>query len=215
MIGLLAMPALTLPMAALAQSSSTRPSARNVPDAMSAPAPRGNVPSIRPYTQQEWDEMMDFLRVNSPLRAQSLANMRLPDNAPAKTNLIRTYRAYKLISEQNPEIGNLRRQQFQVEDKLFGLQARVRRFPEQADQLKPQVHFWVEKIVNLEIAEKEIRVKRLQSMLGEETAKLDQQKANAEATVEDRTDRIMEQARRQAAARGNGPMAAPATRPQQ
>jgi hypothetical protein len=212
-----------LPIAALAQAPATRPAAKspvaNSGAAAAAPGRAGGRPlgvlsgaSTRPYTQQEWDEMISFLDANSPLRAKALRN---PNNIPEanRLNLIRTFRAYKLIKDQNPEIAELRVQRFQNEDKLYGLQLDAHRFPDRIPQIREEIRKTVEQLVDLGLKEHEVRIHRLQSLQADEQAKLEEERAGAMTAIELRTNRILDQARRLGVGRNGSSQAVPATRP--
>ncbi|MDP9175879.1 MAG: hypothetical protein M3O30_18735 [Planctomycetota bacterium] len=194
-----------MPVVAMAQtqSPSTRPIAIPVPvssEHSAIPQPSSVVAAFatsRPSNRVEWDEMMKFLNENSPLRARALSNLRLPENAPMRQNMLRNYQFYKQAKDRLPEVAELRKKRFQVEDRLFGLAALVRRSAgEGSPELRREVHNNIETLVNLGISEHELRIKNLQSLLNDEQRKLEQEKANEQTTVSDRTNKIMEQARR-------------------
>jgi hypothetical protein len=68
-----------------ASVSTTRPSPLNLGQWRRAWAlTAGRTAGIRPYTQEEWNDMMAFMRANSPARWRVLSSLQLRANAPIR-----------------------------------------------------------------------------------------------------------------------------------
>lgn len=179
------------------------------------------VNGVRPYTQQEWDDMMEFLRVNSPSRWAVLGHAKLPENM--RLDLIRKWRNYNFVKDQFPAVADVQLQRFHKEDDLFSLALEAQsydvedpvlrsRYAAVNNQLRELIRGKVAELVQLGFKERQLRIDKLQQMLTEETQKLSQDQSAEEQTVDKRVDAIMKRIQRNAAA-NNPARPAPTTQP--
>jgi hypothetical protein len=184
---------LMLPILAGADTPATQPGTVAAPLADEPMRPRmgmGMRGMGAAANRQEWDEMMDFLRTNSPNRAKVLEDTDAY-NSPRRFAVLKRWRDYKFVTEHFPEIADLRVQRFQIEDALLGLQLQARRDPQHVQDLQPQVMAKVAQLVQLSIEERQRRIQKMEDLLGQERQKMAEDQANESQRIADRTDAIM------------------------
>jgi hypothetical protein len=163
-------------------------------------------------SRQEWDEMMDFMRKNSPNRARVLAESDAYES-PRRFAILKRWRDYKFVAERFPEIADLRVQRFQTEDAIFGLELQARRDPANFQNLRPLVQAKAAELVQLSIEERQRRIEKMESLLEQEKQKLASDQAGENQLIDQRTDRIMQRMAR--AAGRDDATTQPSAQPQQ
>jgi len=148
--------------------------------------------AFRPYTQQEWDEMMTFMLQYSPTREHLLEEMELPHDSPIRLDAIRKWRNYNFTKEHFPAIADDLIQRFRLEDDLLYLSLKTST-AEGSDrlELRDKIHDKVAQLVNLELTERQARIDKLQKMLEEEKTTLVQDKSSEQERIDRRTSMIM------------------------
>jgi hypothetical protein len=209
-------------LAASADQPSTRPEQKASPR-LSTTRPAGNrgqlfralramiagrTDNVRPYTQQEWDDMMAFMQDNSPARWHVLANLQVPNNSPIRLDAIRKWRNYNFTKEHFPAVADQLLRRFHLEDDLFALTLTAQA-EGQADgsQIHDKIRDKIADLVQLDFSERQTRIDKLQKMLEDEKAKLASDQASQDKLIDQRTNAIMNRLERLSRA------PAPTTRP--
>jgi hypothetical protein len=177
------------------------------------PSPMNLGPMFGQASPQEWDELTQFLDVNSPNRAKMVKNLNLPEGGQLRQMMLRQFRAYKLVREQFPEVADLRLQQFKLEDDVFGLtqQARTMNARTAYERIYPLIEEKERQIADKQMQQEQLRIDRLQKTLDQEVQRL--------ARARSQMDQLVAEASRQAMPprmRGfqlNGPNGSPTTNP--
>ena len=193
-------------LAASADQPSTRPEQKASPR-LSTTRPAGNrgqlfralramiagrTDNVRPYTQQEWDDMMAFMQDNSPARWHVLANLQVPNNSPIRLDAIRKWRNYNFTKEHFPAVADQLLRRFKLEDDLFALTLTA-----QAEggadgaQIHDKIRAKIAEMVQLDFSERQTRIDKLQNMLEAEKARLASDQASQDKLIDQRTNAIM------------------------
>ncbi|MGD0461312.1 MAG: hypothetical protein ABSB74_02370 [Tepidisphaeraceae bacterium] len=151
----------------------------------------GRTRGVAPYSQQEWDDMMAFLKQYSPARAHVLANLNLPENAPIRLDAIRKWRNFNFIKEHFPAIADQMLRRFQLEDDLFALMLKAQANSLQLNEYRELIHNKVAQIVQLDFVERQTRIDQLQKLLESEKQAFARDQAMVQKVIDHRTDTIM------------------------
>jgi hypothetical protein len=147
---------------------------------------------VQPASQQEWDEMMDFMEQYSPARWHVLSSLNLPPTAPVRLDAIRKWRNYTLARDHLPQVADQLIERFQLEDDLFALTLTAQENADSGlDQFHDKIQAKVQKLVDLDLAERQTRIDKLEKLLDQEKAKLAQDQASEDKTVDQRTNAIL------------------------
>jgi len=195
----------------------TQPSVAIAPDQTQPPANlaqlrralralAGRPHGVAPYTQDEWNEMMVFLRQYSPARAHVLENLRLSQTAPIRLDIIQKWRNYNFAKEHFPELADQMLTRFSYEDELFDLMLKAQADDSGlGDEYYKRIHYKITQLVNENLTERQMRIDKLESVLSEEKQRLARDQANETKIVDRRTNAIM------ASLEKSNPELAPAT----
>jgi hypothetical protein len=190
-------------IAAQGDEPATRPAAATVEPDQSAPngspsqyrralrALAGRTRGVAPYSQQEWDDMMEFLREYSPARAHVLASLHMPENAPIRLDAMRKWRNFNFTKEHFPAIADQMLHRFQLEDDLFALMLKAQADGSQITEYRDLIHNKVAQIVQLDFVERQTRIDQLQKLLESEKQAFALDQAMVEKVIDHRTDTIM------------------------
>jgi hypothetical protein len=162
---------------------------------------------------QDWDEMIQFMQKNAPIRAHVIDESDAWDNLPARNALLKRWRDYRFVAEHFPEVADLRVKRFQIEDQIFGLELQVRRDPSVLDSIRPEIRLKAAELVDLSIEERQLRIAKLQNLLSQEQKRLADEQSQQDAEVNQRTQRIMERIERELPKETPAGPAGPATQP--
>jgi hypothetical protein len=203
---------------ASADQPATRPSeSAYAPMRSSAPSWRalramnsGKTSGVRPATEQEWDDMMVFMREYSPSRFKVLDSIEIDHNSPVALEAIRKFRNYVFTTQHFPAITDDLRRRFTLEDDLFALMLEDRAAAEgsEALELRDKIHDKIGEIVQLEVKVHQERVDRLQKILTEEKGRLQNEESTEDQTIDRRTDQIIKRLDKH-----NPDLSPPTTRP--
>jgi hypothetical protein len=152
----------------------------------------GPTAGVKPPTQQEWDEMMDFMQQNSPARWHVLSTLNLPPDSQIRLDAIRKWRNYTFTRDHLPAVADQLVQRFQIEDDLFAITLTAQENADLGlDEFYDKIHAKVEKLVELDFAERQTRIDKLEKLLDEEKTKLAHDQAMEEKTIDQRTNAIL------------------------
>lgn len=199
----------TRPAAAAGASDQAQPPGNLLQFRRALRALSGRTRGVAPYTQQEWDDMMSFLQQYSPARAHVLANLDLPENAPIRLDAIRKWRNYNFTKEHFPAVADQLLKRFRLEDDLFAVMLKAQSDDSQLEEYRDLIHNKVAQLVQLDFAERQTRIGKLEKMLDDEKQKFAQDQAMEDKLVDQRTDKIMARL-----GQINSDIAPPTTRPQ-
>jgi Skp family chaperone for outer membrane proteins len=176
----------------------------------SARALLGALPvGVRPATPEEWNEMMAFMQDNSPVRYQVLSELNLGPNARVRLDAINKWRNYVFTRDHFPELADLMATRFRVEDDLFSLTLTAQQEGlDAAPDVRERIHDKVKEEVQIEFAERQKRIEKLEALLDQEKSKLASDQQSEDALVDQRTNGIMNRL-----ARLNRSVASTTTRP--
>jgi hypothetical protein len=153
---------------------------------------------LRPYTSQEWDQMMDFLHANSPERFSVLSHVVLPENL--RMDLIRKWRNYNFVKEHFPAVADVQLRRFHYEDDLFLLVLEAQKYNGQNSEYGQLIHDKVAQLVQTNFEERQLRIDKLQQMLKDEQQKFDQDQASESQIIDQRTENILKRIERNSSA---------------
>jgi len=171
----------------------------------------GRTAGVRPPTQQEWDDMMVFMRSNAPAQAYVLDTIPLRHNSPIALEATRKWRNYVFTSEHFPAITDYLTRQFRLEDDLFDL-ALKDRADEGSDaiELQDKIRNKVAEIFQLELNVRQARIDRLQKLLADEKSRLQADQSSEDNIIDQRTDLIIRRLEKR-----NPNLSPPTTQPQE
>jgi hypothetical protein len=140
------------------------------------------------------EEVSRFLRVYSPNRWHALEG--LPEEGPERRAVmafaVARWRGIQELKETEPALYDLKLKQLKVEDEIYGLLA-VKLAPAGREPLRATLRESVEQLVNLGIAERELRVERFRKQLKEEEGRLASDKMRVDKLVDRRTEMLMQE----------------------
>lgn len=198
---------------ASADQPATRPDSSSYTNSQLRRAMRtfvGKTAGVRPPTQQEWDEMMVFMRKYSPERAFVLDSIPINHDSPIALEAALKWRNYIFTSEQFPAITDDLVRRFHLEDDLFDLSVKYRADEgSEGLELRDKIQAKVEQLVQLDFQIRQARIDRLQKLLADEKSKLETDKASEDEIVDRRTDLIIKRMEKL-----NPNLAPPTTRPE-
>jgi hypothetical protein len=151
----------------------------------------GRTRGVAPYSQQEWDDMMEFLKQYSPARAHVLSHLNLPENAPLRLDAIHKWRNYNFIKDHFPAIADQMVHRFKLEDDLFTLMLKAQADNSPLDEYRDKIHNKVAQIVQLDFVERQTRIDQLQKLLESEKQAFAMDQAMVQKAIDHRTDTIM------------------------
>ena len=147
---------------------------------------------VRPYTQEEWNEMMAFMETASPARAHVLSSLQLRPNAPIRLNAIQQWRNYNFTVEHFPDVKEQLLKRIHLEDDLFALTVDAQSAGEtDSAYIRERIRAKIAEIVQLDFKQRQTRIEKLERMLDEEKARLAADQSSMDQMIERRTDQIM------------------------
>jgi TolA-binding protein len=194
---------MTACLTAPADPPATRPASQSAQPV--APSPRvraqqlrqllraltGNTNNIRPFTPQEWDDMMAFLEENSHARWYVLSNLHLPENSPIRLGAIREWRNYNFTKEHFPAVADEMLKRYKLEDELFGLTIKAVSSDQSDEEIRDLIKNKISEMVQLDLSERQLRIDKLQKLLDAEKQNLQRDQAMEEQVIAQRTSGMM------------------------
>ncbi len=173
--------------------STTRPSPLNLGQWRRAWAlTAGRTAGIRPYTQEEWNDMMTFMRANSPARWRVLSSLQLRPNAPIRLDAIRRWRNFNFTKDHFPDVADQLVKRVRLEDDLFALTMDAQSSGEaDSASIREKIRDKIAEIVNLDFSERQTRIDKLEKMLDDEKTRLAADQSSVDKIIDRRTDQIM------------------------
>jgi hypothetical protein len=157
---------------------------------------RGAVPPADltpPVTPVEWDELLKFMDTYSPNMVQDIRDTNLGMTSPSGLNLLREYRSYKMVRDNNfPEVAKLREDRFKIEDDIYDLVKKARQNPAQHPNIQGEIHDEAGLLVQNIMDERAARIKKLSDLLTSEQKQFDTDKANQDKQIDQRAAQIFQ-----------------------
>jgi hypothetical protein len=151
--------------------------------------PPPSAPMQPPPTTQERDEVIEFFRTN--MKTRMFAFDQMPEGRPAKNRMLQMmterYRRLQRIKADDPVVYDLMVSQMSLQDDALSIM-RDQRNPNidaaKRDELEQQLRDKVKQLIDVTLKERRQRVERLEKMLQEQKARLEQDEANPGALID-------------------------------
>jgi len=155
--------------------------------------------AVRDREEVAWNELMSFLRENARNRYDILRKHEPEFASPLRTALLQRWQNMVQVRQTQPALYDLMVQQFQAEDRLIGLAARLRRanklgLTQLQGQLKDQIRAVAGELVELNLSQRAAQIENLRRLLDQQQADLARDTQNKNQLIEARTRRILQQA---------------------
>jgi len=163
-------------------------------------APSGPVRSgLRQKESEQWTSFMDFFKDHSPRRFLILSRQFPQANSPMRQRLLARWMTMQQIQANQPKLYGKMVEQFEVEDKLFGLAAELRQATrrgnaQRAAQATAEIRAEAANLVDLNLAERQLRLENSRRLLDQVEARLNQDQQNRDQTAQQRADQLVRQA---------------------
>ena len=148
---------------------------------------------FREAMEKDWEAAQAHFRQHSPLRAAAFDNMSDEQKEFFKPLIIGRHRGIKWLS-RDPELLRNKERQIKIEDDIFGFKqklATVAAESEQAEKLKGEIRKSVEELVDARMAERALRIDRLEMMIAEEKEMLKDDQFKRQALIDKRLADIL------------------------
>jgi hypothetical protein len=185
--------------------------------------PPGPAVSEDPPSDGEWEQIVEFIRENSPSRFEifsELLDRAETDNRHNAQSAIRRraairYRMIRQVQDDQPELYPFALKQLQLEDKVIGAFRSLNKLqndtPSQGERerLVAEIRVYANELVENRFAEREQRIRTLEQLIESERARLAQDREAREEFVERVEQRLSDESSRMGQLRRRGPGDAP------
>lgn len=148
---------------------------------------------FREAMEKDWEEALAHFREHSPRRAEAFAMMSEEQQNFFKPLIVGRHRGIKWLS-RDPELRENKERQIRIEDDIFAIKqklAGVADRSEEAGKLKQELRKAVEALVDARMAERELRIERLEMLVMEERELLKEDKFKRQSLIEKRLEDIL------------------------
>jgi hypothetical protein len=145
--------------------------------------------------EKDWKEAYAFFQAHSKRRAEAFAKMTAEQQEKFKPLIIARFNGFKWLSMGDQDMRKNRERQMEIEDDIYGVKADLMKpdvSAEQADRLKGDLRQKVKDLVETRMQERELRIKRLESFIGEEKNKLQQDQTKKDEVIDTRLKEILD-----------------------
>ena len=143
-----------------------------------------------PITPDDVREAEAFMKDAFPVRYHFYEM--LPDDRPAKRNLsqmmVRKYRQFRRIQEQQPDLYDTMLKQEQLRDQAFGYARDARSGNAEAED---KLRMAVTEMVDLNLKERQARIEKLKKQLDEMMQQLSNDQSQREQKIDEQIDKLM------------------------
>lgn len=176
------------PLTVLAQVAATA-DASPEPDAPYRQRPfPGRYGQVAP-TERELEDAGTFMREHAPNRWQAVQS--LPDDGVVRRGvmgfIVARYRALQDVKKDDPKLYDVKLRQLAVEDELYGMVA-SETTPEEREKHRDALRIATRKLLELNLAERELRIDRLRQSLSTEEQRLATDRAQLDTHVNGRLE---------------------------
>jgi hypothetical protein len=157
--------------------------------------PRPDFRSVEPPDDQEWGQILDFIRKHSPNRARIYDEMQgRSGERPALEGLRRRfamrYRALRQVEQSEPQLYDFQLRQLEIEDSIFETLERLRHDRDNAE-LREQLSQRVRAFVSNNFEERAARLRSLRQRLEQEEQTLARDRETIDDLVKLRRERFV------------------------
>jgi hypothetical protein len=150
-------------------------------------------------TQARWeqnkDEILAFMRENSPNRLRIWMNMRYGmAKFGMRLNMLRKWTALQDLKRNgDTEIYDVQLKQFQLEDQIVGVAQRINSTSasDERDSLKRDITDMANQLFDLQIKERQIRINRLQQLLNAAQKRVGDDTRDRQQIIQERIDKLL------------------------
>jgi hypothetical protein len=163
----------------------------------------GGILGRPPLSQDDIKKAREFMQTYSPERYKALQEIMRPEVKNAiEEGTTRMYLSYQRLQTTDPDLYQVVLSRVKVEDKVFGLVSQLNKAggdpgnkPLDRKSVKTELRDAVSQLVELNLTERDLRLKRLAETLKEQQAALEKDKdpANREQLINDRLDAVMKE----------------------
>ena len=157
------------------------------------PMARAGVRAAQP-SDEDVAETMAFMREHSPNRVKAMESL-AEDSAARRRVLpfmVARYRALQAVKEEDAQLYGLDVKQMEIEDELYGLLAPARKVGDR-ENIRERIKDAVRKQVETNLAERELRLKRLRESLQREQEKLAEDRGHVDRVMDSRTNMLVQE----------------------
>jgi hypothetical protein len=159
--------------------------------------PRGERQNPGPPTEEEWREAAASMQALAPNAWARFLD--IPEHEPFRRvyqrRIVDRFQELERLKERNRDQYDGEVEQLRIEDDIFGIAARLREAEgDAAERLKADLRERVERLIDLRISNREMRIARLSKQLDNERRKLEGDKANKPQAVQKKYDWILSRA---------------------
>ena len=148
---------------------------------------------FREAMEKDWEAAQAHFREHSPLRAAAFDNMSDEQKEFFKPLIIGRHRGIKWLS-RDPELLANKERQIKLEDDIFGIKTKLASVREESDEakaLKDSLRKSVEELVDARMAERALRIERLEMLIEDERELLKQDQLKRQGLIEKRMQDIL------------------------
>lgn len=153
-------------------------------------------PGARPAQPSDEDltETMAFMREHSPNRVKAMESL-AEDSAARRRVLpfmVARFKALQAVKDEDAQLYGMDVKQVEIEDELYGLMAPARSARDR-ERIREKIKDAVRRQVEMNLAERELRLKRLQESLQREQGKLKDDQAKVDGLTDTRTNVLIQE----------------------
>lgn len=147
---------------------------------------------------EEWTRFIEFLRNNSHNRYMMVIRLAPRQGSMVRNRLMQVWLTIEQEERTNPSLFDVHVQQFRVEDTVFGLAAELRRARRAGNssamnEIEGKIHDQAGKLVDLDFAERDIRIQNAQRLLDQQKSLLAKDQERKDSLTDQRTQRLLAQ----------------------
>jgi hypothetical protein len=166
---------------------------------------------------EEWTKLVGFIKENSPNRYLLLLRQ-TPAPLPGsmvRFRLLQRWLNLEQLQRNQPDLYAIRVDQFKAEDAMIGLVAEFRQARRHTDfgrvrDLKARIRAQAAKLVDLNLRDRQLRLKNIQAALSQQESQLAQDMLNRDKLVDERANQILSRTDRLSGFRDRTPASQPA-----
>lgn len=148
---------------------------------------------FREAMEKDWEAAQAHFREHSPLRAAAFDKMSDEQKEFFKPLIIGRHRGIKWLS-RDPELLANKERQIKLEDDIFGVKTKLASVKEESDEaktLKDSLRKSVEELVDARMAERALRIERLEMLIEDERELLKQDQLKRQSLIEKRMQDLL------------------------
>ena len=151
----------------------------------------------RTVTDEQWDEIVKFMREVSPRRTAAYDDMS-PENKPlVKKLVVARYDFIQNLKKEDNALYDVTVDKWKAEDTIFGILKDAHDSKAQVgDDDKKALREQVSKLIDSNFKERDLRIEKAKKSLNEAVARLDEDKKNKDSLVDDKLNQYLREGAR-------------------